>query len=351
MSGNTFGTLFKVTTFGESHGPAIGAVVDGMPSGVEIDLRFIQSELDRRRPGNKAAGSTLRKESDTVEILSGVFEGKSTGTSIGMLIRNSDQHSKDYSELQNLFRPGHADWGFHAKYGFRDHRGGGRSSGRETACRVAAGALAKLLLKSISQVKITAYALEIGGVRAEKIDFDEIEKNPLRAPDLQAAEKMAARIEECRNGLDSCGGIVECRISGVPAGWGEPVFDKLDALLAHAIFSIGAVKGFTVGAGFGAARSTGSVNNSAPGAAGGIRGGISDGNEIVFQAAVKPTPSIGQVQTMPGTDGQMHDFAIKGRHDVCIVPRVIPVIESMAAMVLAECALAQRSARICSENF
>lgn len=351
MSGNTFGTLFKVTTFGESHGPAIGAVVDGMPAGVEIDLEFIQSELDRRRPGNKAAGSTLRKESDTVEILSGVFEGKSTGTSIGMLIRNSDQHSKDYSELQNLFRPGHADWGFHAKYGFRDYRGGGRSSGRETACRVAAGALAKLMLKSISEIKITAYALEIGGVRAEKIAFDEIEKNPLRAPDSQAAEKMAARIEECRNDLESCGGIVECRISGVPAGWGEPVFDKMDALLAHAIFSIGAVKGFTVGNGFDAARSVGSVNNSAPGAAGGIRGGISDGNEIIFQAAVKPTPSIGKVQSMPGIDGQMHDFAIKGRHDVCIVPRVVPVIEAMAAIVLAECALAQRCARICSENF
>ena len=346
MSGNTFGTLFKVTTFGESHGPAIGAVVDGMPAGVEIDPGFIQSELDRRRPGNKAAGSTLRKESDTVEILSGVFEGKSTGTSIGMLIRNSDQHSKDYSELKNLFRPGHADWGFHAKYGFRDYRGGGRSSGRETACRVAAGALAKLLLQSISQVKITAYALEIGGIRAEKIAFDEIEKNPLRAPDCQAAEKMAARIEECRNGLDSCGGIVECRISGVPAGWGEPVFDKMDALLAHAIFSIGAVKGFTVGDGFDAARSVGSVNNSSPGAAGGIRGGISDGNEIVFQAAVKPTPSIGKEQSMPGIDGKMHDFAIKGRHDVCIVPRVVPVIESMAALVLADCALAQRCARI-----
>lgn len=349
MSGSTFGTIFKVTTFGESHGPAIGAVVDGMPAGVEIDQNFIQQELDRRRPGSKAAGSTLRKESDTVEILSGVFEGKSTGTPIGLLIRNSDQHSSDYSQLKDLFRPGHADWGFHAKYGFRDYRGGGRSSGRETACRVAAGALAKLVLREIAGVKITAYALEIGGIRCRNIDLEEIEKNPLRAPDADAAEKMAERIEECRNALDSCGGIVECRITGVPAGWGEPVFDKLDSLLAQAVFSIGAVKGFTVGAGFDAASSTGSINNSAPGAAGGIRGGISDGEDIVFQAAVKPTPSIGQEQLMPGSDGAMHHFAIKGRHDVCIVPRVVPVIESMAALVLADCALRQRCAVI-SEN-
>jgi chorismate synthase len=288
----------------------------------------------------------MRKESDTVEILSGVFEGKSTGTPIGLLIRNSDQHSSDYSELKDLFRPGHADWGFHAKYGFRDYRGGGRSSGRETACRVAAGALAKLLLRKIAPVKITAYTLEAGGVRAEKIALDEIEKNPLRAPDLKAAEKMAERIEECRKDLESCGDIVECRITGVPAGWGEPVFDKMDALLAHAVFSIGAVKGFTIGSGFDAARSIGSVNNSDPCAAGGIRGGISDGSEIVFQAAVKPTPSIGKVQSMPGKDGELHDFAIKGRHDVCIVPRVVPVVEAMAAIVLADLPLAQRCAVI-----
>ena len=346
MSDNTFGTNFKVTTFGESHGPAIGAVVDGMPANVVVDCEFIQKELDRRRPGGGAAGSTLRKESDRVEILSGVFEGKSTGTPIALLIRNSDQHSSDYSELKSLFRPGHADWGFHAKYGFRDYRGGGRSSGRETACRVAAGALAKLLLKKIAPVEITAYALEIGGVRAEKLDFDEIARNPLRTPDKDAAVKMAERIEECRKQLDSCGGIVECRISGIPAGWGEPVFDKLDALLAHGIFSIGAVKGFAVGSGFEASRAVGSYNNSAPGAAGGIRGGISDGGEIVFQAAVKPTPSIGQEQAMPGTDGKIHTFAIRGRHDVCIVPRVIPVVEAMAAIVLADCALRQRSSVI-----
>ena len=346
MSDNTFGKIFKVTTFGESHGPAIGAVVDGMPAGIIVDREFIQHDLDRRRPGSDAAGSTRRKESDTVEILSGVFEGKSTGTPIALLIRNSDQHSSDYSELKDLFRPGHADWGFHAKYGFRDHRGGGRSSGRETACRVAAGALAKLLLQQIAPVQITAYTLEAGGIRAGKIALDEINSNPLRAPDNEAAQKMLERIESCRLSQDSCGGIVECRISGIPAGWGEPVFDKLDALLGHAILSIGAVKGFTVGSGFEAARTTGSVNNSAPGAAGGIRGGISDGDEILFQAAVKPTPSISREQMMPGTDGALHSFAIKGRHDVCIVPRIIPVIEAMAAIVLADCALRQRCAVI-----
>ena len=346
MSDNTFGKIFKVTTFGESHGPAIGAVVDGMPAGIPIDKEVIQHDLDRRRPGSNAAGSTKRQESDSVEILSGVFEGKSTGTPIALLIRNSDQHSSDYSELKNLFRPGHADWGFHAKYGFRDYRGGGRSSGRETACRVAAGALAKLLLQQIAPVRITAYTLEAGGIRAGKIALDEIDSNPLRAPDNEAAQKMLERIENCRHSLDSCGGIAECRITGIPAGWGEPVFDKLDALLGHAILSIGAVKGFTVGSGFEAARTTGSINNSAPGAAGGIRGGISDGEEILFQAAVKPTPSIGQEQMMPGTDGALHPFAIKGRHDVCIVPRIIPVIEAMAAIVLADCALRQRCAVI-----
>ena len=346
MSSNTFGTIFRVTTFGESHGAAIGAVVDGMPAGVVIDTDFIQRDLDRRRPGAGAAGSTSRRESDKVEILSGVFENKSTGTPIAMLIRNSDQHSSDYSELKDLFRPGHADWGFHAKYGFRDYRGGGRSSGRETACRVAAGALAKLFLQSISDIKITAFTAEAGGIAAERFDMEQIEKNPMRTPDAAAAENMMKRIEECRMAQESCGGIVECHISGVPAGWGEPVFDKLDALLAHAIVSLGAVKGFSIGSGFDAARSTGSVNNSDPAASGGIRGGISDGEKIVFRAAVKPTPSISQEQLMPGTDGELHKFAIKGRHDVCIVPRIVPVVEAMAALVLADCALRQRCARV-----
>ena len=347
MSDNSFGKIFKVSTFGESHGPAIGAVIDGMPAGVEIDAAFLQQELDRRRPGAGTPGSTARNEADRAEILSGVFENRSTGTPIAVLIRNGDHHSADYSELKDLFRPGHADWGFHAKYGFRDYRGGGRSSGRETACRVAAGAFARMLLKTIvPELVITAFPVEIGGVGIEKYDFGEMAENPLRVPDSRSAGKMLERMETCRRELDSCGGVVECRVSGVPAGWGEPVFDKLDALLAHAILSIGAVKGFSVGAGFGAARLAGSVNNASPDAAGGIRGGISDGTEIRFQAAVKPTPSIARPQMMPGVDGKLHEFAIKGRHDVCIVPRVVPVVEAMTALVLADCALRQRCARV-----
>jgi len=347
MSDNTFGKIFKVSTFGESHGPAIGAVIDGMPAGVEIDAAFLQAELDRRRPGGGTPGSTARNEADRAEILSGVFENRSTGTPIAVLIRNADHHSSDYSELKNLFRPGHADWGFHAKYGFRDYRGGGRSSGRETACRVAAGAFAKMLLKTlVPELVITAFPIEIGGIGIEKYDFGEMAENPLRVPDSRSAAGMLERMEACRRELDSCGGVVECRVSGVPAGWGEPVFDKLDALLAHAVLSIGAVKGFAAGAGFEAARLTGSVNNASSGAAGGIRGGISDGTEIRFQAAVKPTPSIGRPQLMPGVDGKLHEFAIKGRHDVCIVPRVVPVVEAMTALVLADCALRQRCARV-----
>ena len=347
MSDNTFGKIFKVSTFGESHGPAIGAVIDGMPAGVGIDAAFLQAELDRRRPGRGTPGSTARNEADRAEILSGVFENRSTGTPIAVLIRNADHHSSDYSELKNLFRPGHADWGFHAKYGFRDYRGGGRSSGRETACRVAAGAFAKMLLKTIvPELVIEAFPIEIGGVGIEKYDFTEMAENPLRVPDSRSAARMLERMEACRRELDSCGGVVECRVSGVPAGWGEPVFDKLDALLAHAVLSIGAVKGFAAGSGFEAARLTGSVNNASPDAAGGIRGGISDGTEIRFQAAVKPTPSIGRPQMMPGVDGKLHEFAIKGRHDVCIVPRVVPVVEAMTALVLADCALRQRCARV-----
>ena len=347
MSDNSFGKIFKVSTFGESHGPAIGAVIDGMPAGVEIDAAFLQQELDRRRPGAGTPGSTARNEADRAEILSGVFENRSTGTPIAVLIRNADHHSSDYSELNSLFRPGHADWGFYDKYGFRDYRGGGRSSGRETACRVAAGAFARMLLKAlVPELVITAFPVEIGGVGIEKYDFAEMAGNPLRVPDSRSAARMLERMEACRRALDSCGGVVECRVSGVPAGWGEPVFDKLDALLAHAVLSIGAVKGFAAGAGFGAARLVGSVNNASPDAAGGIRGGISDGTEIRFQAAVKPTPSIGRPQMMPGVDGELHEFAIKGRHDVCIVPRVVPVVEAMTALVLADCALRQRCARV-----
>ena len=355
MSGNTFGTLFKVTTFGESHGPAIGAVVDGMPAGVEIDPGFIQSELDRRRPGNKAAGSTLRKESDTVEILSGVFEGKSTGTSIGMLIRNSDQHSKDYSELRNLFRPGHADWGFHAKYGFRDYRGGGRSSGRETASRVAAGAVAKLLLKHYG-IEVRACAASIGNVSGDihKIDWSTVEQNPVRCGDPSAADAMGAAIESTAKDLDSIGGTVYAEITGLPAGLGEPVFDKFDALLAHAMFSIGGVKGLEIGSGFSAAEKRGSENNDpitpegfATNNAGGILGGISNGDKVTFRVAVKPTPSIyKEQQTIEKETGNATSLVIKGRHDPCLVPRIVPVVEAMAAIVAADLLLRAKTSKL-----
>ena len=346
MSSNTFGTVFKVTTFGESHGPAIGAVVDGMPAGIEIDLGFIQKELDRRRPGSRAAGATARKESDTVEILSGVFEGKSTGTPIEMLIRNSDQHSKDYSNVANLFRPGHADFGYTAKYGFRDYRGGGRSSGRETAARVAAGAVAKKMLEKYG-ISARACAIEIAGIPAPVTDWNEVENNIVRAADKDAAKKMEEAIMQIRSENDSCGGIVYCEILGVPPGLGEPVFDKLDALLAHAMLSLGAVKGITFGDGFDAAKQRASVHNDAylgngnwsANRSGGILGGISNGNIITFKIAVKPTPSISQIQKTVDANGNMVDLEITGRHDPCIVPRIIPVVEAMAHLVIADCLL------------
>jgi len=353
MSGNTFGRVFQVTTFGESHGVALGAVVDGLPSGIKIDTDFLNREMARRRPGQSAV-STARNESDSVEILSGVFEGISTGTPIAMVIRNSDQHSKDYGNLAEIFRPGHADYGFFAKYGIRDVRGGGRSSGRETAARVAAGAVAKLFLQTLG-VKITAYAQEIAGIKAETFDTDEIEKNPARCPDADAAKAMIEAVAQAAAQKDSVGGIVGCQICGVPAGWGEPVFDKLDALLAHAMLSLGAVKGIEFGAGFASAALRGSENNDAlqPGAnpfvtnnAGGILGGISNGDEINFRIAVKPTPSISQEQSTIDDSGNACTMEITGRHDPCIVPRIIPVVEAMAALVLADCALLQRTTRL-----
>ena len=261
MSGNTFGTLFKVTTFGESHGPALGAVVDGVPPGLELSETDIQKELDRRRPGQSAV-TTPRNEADKVEILSGVFEGRTTGTPLAMIIRNTDQHSKDYAAVAHTFRPGHADFGYTAKYGFRDYRGGGRSSGRETAARVAAGAVAKKFLAA-SGITARACAAEIAGIPSPMTSWDEVEKNPVRAMDPDAAKKMEEAILSARQAGDSCGGIVHCEIAGVPAGLGEPVFDKLDALLAHAMLSLGAVKGIEFGDGFDAARQRGSTHNDA----------------------------------------------------------------------------------------
>ncbi len=351
MSANTFGSVFRVTTYGESHGPAIGLVIEGVPAGLPLDEAEIQRELDRRRPGQSRV-STMRSESDTVEILSGVFEGKTTGTSIGMLIRNADQRSRDYGNLATCFRPGHADWGFFQKYGIRDYRGGGRSSGRETATRVAAGAVAKQLLATMG-VKIRAAAMEIGGVRAEKVDFDRVEETIVRSADPAVAEAMIAAIRAAQKEYDSVGGIIECRVSGVPAGWGEPPFDKLDALLAHAIVSIGGIKGIEFGAGFAVARLRGSQNNDpitpegfASNRAGGVLGGISNGDEIVFRAAMKPTSSIAKEQDTVDLEGKPVRLSVHGRHDPCLVPRAVPVVEAMTALVLIDLALRQRSARL-----
>lgn len=341
MSGNTFGKNFRITTFGESHGPGIGVVIDGVPAGLEMDETFLQAELDRRRPGQSKV-TTQRNEADRAEILSGVFEGKTTGCPLAILIRNSDQHSSDYSNVANLFRPGHADYTYFQKYGIRDYRGGGRSSGRETAARVAAGAVAKMFLKT-KGIQVRACALNIAGIKAEKFLWDEVENNIVRSPDPEAAVKMVEAIQQAQLVHDSVGGIVLCELLNVPAGLGEPAFDKLDAELAHAMLSVGAVKGIEFGAGFEVASMRGSENNDAitpegfcTNNAGGILGGISNGDTIVFKVAVKPTPSIARKQQSIDTNRNPVDVEIKGRHDPCLVPRMVPVIEAMAALVLAD---------------
>ena len=365
MSGNTFGRLFKVTTFGESHGEALGCVIDGCPAGLIVSRDDIQKALNRRRPGAGDDGKlnasvTARKEADQVEILSGVFEGKAEGTPIALLIRNTSQHSSDYSNIKDTFRPGHADFTYDEKYGFRDYRGGGRSSGRETCARVAAGAVAASF-NALSGIKVTAYTIEAAGVKACKRDFSQIEKNPLRAPDSEAAEKMNMAIEEIRKSGDSAGGIIECLVEGCPSGLGQPVFDKLDALLAHAMLSIGAVKGIEFGDGFEAARLKGSQNNDGMHAengkaffdtnhSGGILGGMSNGNRILFRVAVKPVPSIFKPQNTVKKDDEgafeNHRLQIQGRHDVCLCPRIVPVIEAMTHLVLADLILQDRASRI-----
>lgn len=351
MSGNTFGELFRVTTFGESHGPGLGVIIDGVPAGVKIDEALIQRDLDRRRPGQSKV-STMRKEPDRVEILSGVFEGVSTGTSLAMVIRNTDQRSQDYGRLAELFRPGHADLGFFKKYGVRDYRGGGRSSGRETSMRVAAGAVAKMVLATMG-VSVRACSMMIGGVYAETVDWSVVEENIVRSPDLAAAEKMVAAIRAAQADRDSVGGIICCEAHGVPAGWGEPVFDKLDALLAHAILSIGGIKGIEIGAGFEAPKKRGSENNDSilpsgfsSNHAGGILGGISNGDVITFRAAMKPTSSIAKKQHTIDKEGNATEIEVLGRHDPCLVPRAVPVVEAMTALVLADLALRNRAARI-----
>ncbi len=338
-SPNTIGKVIRLTTFGESHGPMIGAVLDGVQPGLEIKAEDIQRELDRRKPGQSSI-STARNESDKVEIVSGVFEGLTTGTPIALLIRNADSHSAHYDAIKDVFRPGHADFTFWQKYGIRDHRGGGRSSGRETAARVAGGAVAKKILAERG-VNIRAFTTQIGNIKAQTVCFDEIEKNPVRCPDGEAAKKMEELILELKKKGDSVGGIVWLEVAGLPAGLGDPIFSKLDAKLAAAIFSLGAVKGVEFGAGFAAAQMTGSENNDQmsedgflSNSAGGILGGISTGQPLTAQIAVKPTPSISGKQNTQDTRGQVQEIHIMGRHDPCIVPRIVPVIEAMAALIL-----------------
>lgn len=351
MSGNTFGHLFRVTTFGESHGPGLGVILDGVPAGLRLDPEQIQHDLDRRRPGQSKV-STMRKEADEVEILSGVMDGVTTGTALAMLIRNTDQRSRDYGNLATCFRPGHADYGYFKKYGIRDYRGGGRSSGRETAMRVAAGSVAKQLLAHYG-VTIQAYTLRLGGVDAAKIDLAAVESNIVRSADPDAAEAMIAAIRAAQAEMDSVGGIIECRADGVPAGLGEPVFDKLDALIAHAVLSIGGIKGIEFGSGFAAADLRGSVNNDpitpdgfTSNHAGGIIGGISNGNTILFRAAMKPTSSIAKEQNTIDEAGSAVTISVHGRHDPCLVPRAVPVVEAMTALVLIDALLQNRCARL-----
>ena len=341
MGGNSFGEVFRITTFGESHGKAIGVVIDSCPPGIRLSPEDFLRDMARRRPGQDNL-STPRREEDQVEILSGVFEGLTTGSPIALLIRNQDADSRPYNILSRVFRPGHADYTYFKKYGHYDYRGGGRSSSRETACRVAAGVVAGKILEPLG-VTVSAYTLELGCIRAENIDPDFIEKSPLFCPDPIASKRMEEAIIKARKEGDSLGGIVEVRVTGCPAGLGEPVFDKLDADLAKAVMSIGAVKGVEIGAGFESARLKGSENNDpitpdgfATNHAGGILGGISNGDQIILRAAVKPIPSIGKEQDTMDRDGNPAKLNLTGRFDVAAIPRVIPVLEAMVRIVLAD---------------
>lgn len=375
MAGSVYGTILKMTTWGESHGAGLGVVVDGCPAGLPIAEEEIQQFLDRRKPG-QSRFTTKRSEGDRVEILSGVFEGKTTGTPISMLVRNEDQHSKDYSEIAGYYRPGHADYTFDEKYGFRDYRGGGRSSGRETIGRAAAGAVAEKLLESMG-IKVTAYTKAIGPVYVcpERFDLAECGRNKLYMPDAAAAREAERYLEQKMSECDSVGGIVECVISGLPAGVGEPVFEKLSANLAKAVCSIGAVKGFEIGDGFAASGAVGSKNNDAfavekmersertgtddcdcgdicgkivktTNHSGGLLGGMSDGSDIIFRAAFKPTPSIASPQKTVTRNGEEIEVRIKGRHDPIIVPRAVVVVEAMAAFAVADMLLLNMTSRL-----
>ncbi len=358
MPGNTFGQIFKLTSFGESHGEAIGGIIDGCPAGLNIDLDFIQSELERRKPGQSHI-TTQRKEDDKVQFLSGIFEGKTTGTPIGFIIANENQKGKDYDHLKDVFRPSHADFTYEAKYGIRDHKGGGRSSARETACRIVAGAVAKLILKQ-SKVSIQAYVSCVKDVKLtipySKLDLTKTETNIIRCPDEVTANKMISLIEETGKAGNTVGGIISCVIKGTPVGLGEPVFDKLHADLGKAMLSINAVKGFEYGAGFNAINSYGSelndifesgkeittkTNNS-----GGVQGGISNGQDIYFNVAFKPVATVMQTQKSVNTKGEEVNLEAKGRHDPCVLPRAVPIVESMAALVLVDHLLRSRVSKL-----
>jgi chorismate synthase len=347
---STFGRLFTITTFGESHGAGVGVLVDGLPPGIPVDAAAVQRELDRRRPGQSAI-TTQRQEADRVEIVSGVFDGLSLGTPVMMLVRNTDQRSKDYDALKDVFRPGHADYAYAQKYGFRDHRGGGRSSGRETVGRVAAGALARAALATVGVV-VAGGTVRVGDVEAAHRNWDEAEQNAVRCPDAAAAVRMIELIERTRDEKDSVGGVVEVVARGVPAGWGDPTMSKLDAQLGAAMLSIPATKGVEIGGGFGMTFLRGSQANDVfdgesyeSNFAGGISGGISNGNEIVVRVAVRPATSIGLPQTMAKAGGGTTTIAIEGRHDPCICPRVVPVAEAMMAVTLMDAWLRQRALR------
>ncbi len=346
---NTYGHSFRITTFGESHGAAVGVVIDGCPAGLAIDLEKVQFELDRRKPGQSRI-TTQRHEADKIEVLSGIFEGKTQGTPIALVVWNEDQRSKDYSHIADQFRPSHADFTYFAKYGTRDYRGGGRSSARETLARVAAGAIAKQMLEPLG-IRFTAYVSQVGNLRLEKnyqdLDFEEIEKNIIRCPDPDMAEKMIALIDETRKNRDTIGGIITGVIQGVPAGWGEPVFDKLHAELGKAMLGINAVKGFEYGSGFAGVELYGSEHNdqfyvendkirTRTNHSGGVQGGISNGEDIYFRIAFKPVATIMQDQESLNEKGENITVSGKGRHDPCVVPRAVPIVEAMAALVLAD---------------
>ncbi|MBL7846436.1 MAG: chorismate synthase [Cyclobacteriaceae bacterium] len=356
--GNTFGKIFSISTFGESHGAGVGVVIDGCPAGLVIDETFIQSELDRRRPGQSSI-TTQRKEQDLLQILSGVFEGKATGAPIALFIANEDARSKDYGHLENTFRPSHADFTYEKKYGIRDYRGGGRSSARETAARVAAGAIAKLFLRHVG-IQVQAFVSQVGDIQSPpytSMDLSKTEENIVRCPDSATADKMIALIDEVRKSRDTIGGVVTGVIRNSPVGLGEPVFDKLHADLGKAMLSINAVKGFEYGSGFGGITMRGSAHNDAfineggkirttTNFSGGIQGGISNGEDIYFKVAFKPVATIMQDQESVDREGNPVAVAGKGRHDPCVVPRAVPIVEAMAALVMADFVLRARSTRV-----